>query len=64
MHFKGITVEILDANGDVFQEYKDPIDLEDSDNMTQALIELPPPDAGQNFSIRFSSNNGKYFGRQ
>lgn len=63
MHTRGITVEILRADGEPFQEYKDPLDssLTDTDGMTHALIEIPAPEADQHFSIRYYATDGSYF---
>lgn len=56
MLFDGISIHILHTNGSAYIEYKDPLELKDSENITQALIELPPPDLPQEFGFAISSN--------
>lgn len=61
MHFKGITVELTGPNGIPFAEYKDPVDFKDTDDMSHVLIELPPPEARQEFAIRYRVSDKTYF---
>lgn len=56
MHYNGITVRILNAKDEPFVEYKDTDDFPDSEQLTQALIELPGPNEGQEFGFAYAVN--------
>lgn len=61
MRARSITVQLIGVDGEPFKEYKDPIDFQDTENLTHTLIELPPPDAYQEFSMKYSSDEKAYF---
>ena len=61
MHYKGITVELIDVAGQAFKEYKDTAEYDETDEISHALIEVPASDQNQAFMVRCTVNDASYF---
>lgn len=56
MHYKGLTVELMNIADEAFIEYKDPKDYPDTKALSQAFIEIPEDGEDQTFYPRYAAD--------